>query len=82
MANELELFYWWFHDDVTGRRLRTAYAMDRATATALYGKVQLDEPSRVVRVVCEFGEPVTSVQQPSNSYAVDVRKVNDPPAHP
>ena len=81
MANELELFYWWFHDDVTGQRLRTVYAMDRATATALYGNVQLDEPTRVVRVVYEFGEPVTAVQQPSNSRAVDVRKVNDPPAH-
>jgi len=81
MANELELFYWWFHDDVTGQRLRTVYAMDRATATALYGNVQLDEPTRVVRVVYEFGEPVTAVQQPSNSRAVDVREVNDPPAH-
>jgi len=56
MANELELFYWWFHDDVTGQRLRTAYAMDRATATALYGNVQPDEPTRVVRVVYELGD--------------------------
>jgi hypothetical protein len=82
MANELELFYWWFHDDVTGQRRRTVYAMDRATATALYGNVQLDEPTRVVRVVYEFGEPLTAVQQPSNSRAVDVSKVNGPPAHP
>ena len=66
MANELELSYWWFLDAVTGQRLRTAYAMDRPTATALYGNVRLDEPTRVVRVVCEFGEPVASAQPPSN----------------
>jgi len=79
MASELELFHWWFHDDVTGQRLRTLYAMDRATATALYGNVQPDEPTRVVRAVYQLGEPVDAVDQPSNLHAVDVRKGNDPP---
>ena len=55
--------------------------MDRATATALYGNVQPDEPTRVVRVVYELGEPVTVAEQPSNVYAVDVRKVSEPTAH-
>ena len=27
VANELELFYWWFRHDVTGRRLRTLHVM-------------------------------------------------------
>ena len=76
-----ELYYWWY-DDVTAQRLRTLYEIDRATATALHGNgLQPDEPTRVVRVVYELGEPVTAVEQPSNVYAVDVRKANDPTAH-
>ena len=78
MASELELFYWWFHDDVTGQRLRTLYAMDRATATALYGNVQPDETTRAMRAVYQLGEPVAAVEQPSHLHAVDVRTVNDP----
>ena len=78
MASELELFYWWFHDDVTGQRLRTLYAMDRATATALYGNVQPDETTRATRAVYQLGEPVATVEQPSHLHAVDVRTVNDP----
>ncbi len=78
MVSELELFYWWFHDDVTGQRLRTLYAMDRATATALYGNVLPDETTRAVRAVYQLGEPVAAVGQPSSLLAVDVRKVNDP----
>ena len=73
MANELELFYWWFHDDVTGQRLRTPCAMDRATATALYGNVQPDEPTRVVRTVYQLGESVGDAERPSNLRAVEVR---------
>ena len=82
MANELELFYWWFHDDVTGQRLRTSYAMDRATATELYGNVQPDEPTRVVRTVFQLGESVADAERPSNLHAVDVRKVDDSTARP
>ena len=74
MASELELFYWWFHDDVTGQRLRTLYAMDRATATALYGNVQPDEPTRVVRAVYQPDEAGAAVDQPSNLHDIDVRK--------
>jgi len=73
MSNELELFYWWFHDDVTGQRLRTPYAMDRATATELYGNVQPDEPTRVVRTVYQLGESVGAPERPSNMRAVDRR---------
>ena len=80
MASELELFYWWFHDDVTGQRLRTLYAMDRATATALYGNVQPDETTRAVRAVYELGEPVAAMEQRSNLHAVNVRNVDDPTA--
>lgn len=80
MASELELFYWWFHDDVTGQRLRTSCAMDRATATALYGNVQPDETTRAVRAVYELGEPVAAMEQRSNLHAVDVRKADDPTA--
>jgi len=78
MANELELFYWWFHDDMTGQRRRTLCAMDRATATALYGNVQPDEPTRTVRGVHQPGEWVAAVQQSSNLHAVDLRE--DPTA--
>jgi hypothetical protein len=56
MSKELELFHWWFHDDITGQRCRTPYAMDRETATQLYGNVQADEPTRVLRTVSEPGE--------------------------
>jgi hypothetical protein len=75
MANELELFYWWFHDDMTGQRLRTLCAMDRATATELYGNVQPDETTRVVRTVYQLGESVADAERASNLHAVDVRKV-------
>jgi hypothetical protein len=73
MASELEFFYWWFHDDVTGQRLRSLYAMDRATATALYGNVQPDETTRAMRAVYQPGEPVAAVEQLSNLHAVDVQ---------
>ena len=73
MSSELELFYWWFHDDVTGQRLRTPYAMDRATAVELYGNVQPDEPTRVVRTVYQLGESVGNPERPSNLRAVDAR---------
>ena len=56
MSKELELFHWWFHDDITGQRRRTPYAMDCETATQLYGNVQADEPTRVLRTVSEPGE--------------------------
>jgi hypothetical protein len=56
MSKELELFHWWFHDDITGQRRRSPFAMDRETATQLYGNVQADEPTRVVRMVSEPGE--------------------------
>ena len=78
MANELEFFYWWFHDDVTGQRLRTLCAMDRATATGLYGKVQPDEPTRVVRVVRQVGESVDGIERLSKVQGVDMRKAQDP----
>ena len=80
-ANELELFYWWFHDDVTGQRLRTLYAMDRATATALYGNVQPDQPTRVVRSVHQPSASVADPERPSSSHAVAVRRVEDATAH-
>ena len=82
MANELELFYWWFHDDMTGQRLRTLCAMDRATATELYGNVQPDETTRVVRTVYQLGESVADAERPSNLHAVAVRKGDDPTARP
>jgi hypothetical protein len=56
MSKELELFHWWFHDDITGQRCRTPFAMDRETATQLYGSVQADEPTRVLRTISEPGE--------------------------
>ena len=56
MSKELELFHWWFHDDITGQRRRTPFAMDRETATQLYGSVQADEPTRVLRTISEAGE--------------------------
>ena len=77
MANELELFHWWFHDDITGQRLRTLCAMDRATATALFGNVQPDEPTRVVRTVHQLGESVADAERPSNLHAVALRNVED-----
>jgi len=56
MSTELELFHWWFRDDVTGQRRRTPYAMDCETATQLYGNVRADERTRVLRTVSESGE--------------------------
>jgi hypothetical protein len=56
MSTELELFYWWFDDETNGQRRRTLYAMDRETAIQLYGNVQADEPTRVLRTVYQFGE--------------------------
>ena len=70
MASELELYYWWFHDDMTGQRLRTSCAMDRTTATLLYGNVQPDEPTRVLRTVFQLGESVGDIERPPSSPAV------------
>jgi hypothetical protein len=64
MSKELELFHWWFHDDVTGQRRLTPYAMDRETATQLYGNVQAAEPTRVVRTVSEPGEALHEQMPP------------------
>jgi hypothetical protein len=64
MSKELELFHWWFHDDITGQRCRTPYAMDRETATQLYGNVQADEPTRVLRTVSEPGEALHEQMAP------------------
>lgn len=61
MAGEVELFYWWFHDDMTGQRLRTSCAMDRATATLVYGNVEPDERTRVVRTVDLLGGSIDRV---------------------
>ena len=73
MANELELFYWWFYDDMTGQRLRTSCAMDRATATLLYGNVQRDEPTRVVRTLYQPGQPLADLQRSTNLQPGDER---------
>ena len=74
MAKELELFQWWFHDDSTGQRRRTPYAMDRETATLLYGNDQADETTRVLRAVAEAGESAAITEPPLNLQALDVIK--------
>jgi hypothetical protein len=66
MARELELFHWWFHDDITGQRRRTPYAMDRETATQLYGNVQAIEPTPAVRMVCQLGEAPLGADGPQS----------------
>ncbi len=62
MSMELELFHWWFHDETNGERRRTLYAMDRQTAVQLYGNVQPDEPTRVVRTAYGCGEAPSTLE--------------------
>lgn len=69
-----DLFSLWFYDDVTARRLRMSYAMDRGAATASCSNVQPDEPTRVVRAVYQPDEAGAAVDQPSNLHDIDVRK--------
>jgi len=76
MSNELELFHWWFHDDITGQRRRTLYAMDRKTAIELYGNVQPDQPTRVVRTVYQLGE-APHAQMPPQLQVVEVGNLPD-----
>jgi hypothetical protein len=71
MAKQLELFHWWFHDDKTGQRRRTPYAMDRETATGLYGNVQPDETTRVLRAIAERGDSAAISEPPRNLPAMD-----------
>lgn len=76
MDNKLELFRWWFYDDTTGLRRRTSYAMDQKTATELYGNVQPDEPTRVLRTVYQVGDS-PNAGQPFDLQQVEMGKVQD-----
>jgi len=77
MPKEIELFHWWIHDDITGHRRRTPYAMDRETATQLYGNIQADEPTRVVRMVSQLGEAPLIGERPPKLQAVDLHLGRD-----
>lgn len=71
MSQDLELFHWWFDDKTTGQRRRTTCAMDRQTAIELYGDVQPDQPTRVVRTVYQLGE-APHAQMPPELQVVEV----------
>ena len=82
MAKELELFYWWFVDETTGQRRRTSCAMDRETAIELYGNIQADEPTRIVRTVCHFGEAPPNPKVSPQLHAVEIRNLPDAAQRP
>jgi hypothetical protein len=58
MPIETEFFRWWITDEVTGKRRKTSYRMDRAPSLERYPDAEPDPSSREVRQVYQPREQV------------------------
>jgi prophage antirepressor-like protein len=60
MPTETEFFRWWVTDEVTGKRRKTTFVMDRPTALKRYPGAEPDPATREVRNVYAPGEQMPS----------------------
>ena len=58
MPTETELFRWWVTDEVTRRRRKTSFRMDRATAAERYPDAEPDLSSRELRTTYAPGKEI------------------------
>lgn len=53
---QVEFFRFWIRDEITGKRRRTSFVMDRETAIERYPDAEPDPLTRELRTVYEPGE--------------------------